>query len=100
MKTKRAPKTQARGTPVVRVVALKNPRTGKTVLVRAAKDGHLGKRDATHLGVKRVSSWVEVEAASWAEATKLVRAKQGKRVTVGRKVAKPAANKEEIRRAA
>ena len=66
---KKIPSTQngraPRG-PVIRVAALKNPKTGKTILVRVTADGRLDKRTVAHLGIKRASSWLEVEAARWA----------------------------------
>jgi len=65
---------------VIRVATIKNPRTGKTILVRVTTDGRLDKRTAAHLGIKRASSWVEVATARWAVATKLARAGKGRRV--------------------
>jgi hypothetical protein len=64
--------------PVIRIASLKNPATGRGVLERVTADGRLGSRAAKKLGVKRVASWTEVEAATWAEATKLIRVGKGK----------------------
>jgi len=65
--------------PIVRIAKLKSP-AGREVLVRVTQDGRLGKRDAQHLGVKNVATWIEVEAKTWKQATKLVRIGKGKKV--------------------
>ena len=99
---KMATKASSKRGSVIRVATLQNPKTKRQLFVRVTKDGKLGKRDAQHLGVKQVAAWVEVPAKSWAQATKLVRAGKGKRVTrtAAAKAAKAQAPKEEIRKAA
>ena len=79
MSRKKAPSSQKRS-PVIRVAVLTNPKTKRTVFARVTSDGRLGKRDAKHLGVKRVAKWLEVAASRWAQATKLARAGKGKTV--------------------
>ncbi len=65
---------------IIRIAVLENPETKRKVMARVTQAGKLGKRDAQHLGVKKVTSWVEVAAQSWSQATKLVRAGKGKKV--------------------
>ena len=68
---------------VIRVVAITNPTTKHTVLAGATLDGRVSDaRLAKRLGVKKVTGWVEVEASSWKEATKLFRAGKGKKVAL------------------
>ena len=70
MKTKA--KSLKKSPSVIRIAVLENPETKRTVYAGVTKDGRLGKRDAQHLGVKKVATWTEVEAKSWAQATKAV----------------------------
>jgi hypothetical protein len=75
-------KTKARSfkqSPIIRIAKLKS-KSGREIYERVTADGRLSKRAAAKLGVKKVSTWVEVEAKSWAQATKLVRAGKGKKV--------------------
>lgn len=76
MSRKKAASTK-RGS-VIRIAALQNPKTKRTVFERVTADGRLSKRAAAQLGIKRVEAWKEVEARTWAAATKLVRAGKGK----------------------
>jgi hypothetical protein len=66
--------------PIIRIAVLENPKTKRKVYAGVTRDGHLGKRDAAHLGVKKVATWTEVEAKSWAQATKAVKAGRGRKV--------------------
>ncbi len=66
--------------PIIRIAVLENPETKRKVMARVTQAGRLGKRDAQHLGAKKVATWIEVEAKSWKQATKLVRAGKGKKV--------------------
>ena len=75
---------------VIRVATLTNSKTGKTILVRVTADGRLDKRTVAHLGIKRASSWVEVEAKSWKQATTAVKAGRGKKVRAGGRKARGA----------
>ncbi len=72
--------TNQKQSPIIRIAVLENPETTRKVYARVTKDGHLGKRDAQHLGVKKVATWVEVPAKSWKQATAAVRAGRGKKV--------------------
>ncbi len=69
------------GKPIIRIAVLKNPATGREVLERVTADGRLSARAATKLGTKSVKAWREVEAASWREATKKIKAGAGKKVS-------------------
>ena len=80
----RSKKSSPKSGPVIRVAQITNPTTKRVILVRVTRDGKLSKRDAEHLGTKRVAQWVEVEARSWKQATAAVRAGKGKRVGVAR----------------
>ena len=62
---------------IIRIAIVKNRATGRDVLERVTADGRLTTRAAKHLGVRSVKSWTEVEAESWAQATKMVRAGKG-----------------------
>jgi hypothetical protein len=73
-------KTKAKSLSVIRIAKLKNPKTDREVLERVTADGRLSKRAVAKLGVKKVATWTEVEAKTWAQATKLVRAGKGKKV--------------------
>jgi len=73
-------KTKAKSLSVIRIAVLENPETKRKVLERVTADGRLSKRAAAKLGVKKVAAWTEVEAKSWAQATKAVRAGKGKKV--------------------
>jgi len=74
-------KTKAKVLSVIRIAVLENPETKRKVCIRVTKDGHLaGLRYVQRFGVKKVATWMEVEAKSWAQATKLVRAGKGKKV--------------------
>ena len=66
--------------PIIRIAKLKSP-AGREVLERVTRDGKLSKRAAAKLGVKKVATWIEVEAKSWKEAAQLVRAGKGKKVS-------------------
>lgn len=83
MKKTTKPTSDKKSAPVIRLVALKNPTTKRDVFARVTADGRLGKRDAEHLGVKKVAAWLEVVAKSWAEATKAAKAGKGKKVHAG-----------------
>jgi len=65
---------------IIRIAVLENPETKRQVYARVTQDGKLGKRDAEHLGVKKVATWTEVEAKTWAQATKAVKAGRGRKV--------------------
>ena len=75
-------KTKAKSLSVIRIVVLENPETKRKVLERVTRDGKLSKRAAAKLGVKKVASWLEVEAKSWKAASRAVRAGKGKKVAV------------------
>ncbi len=80
MKKQKAASSSQKRAPVIRLTELTNPKTKKTVYARVASDGRLGKRDAEHLGIKKVTAWLEVEAKTWADATKAARAGRGRKV--------------------
>ena len=73
-------KTKAKSLSVIRIAVLENPETKRQVYARVTQDGKLGKRDAQHLGAKRVGSWVEVEAKTWKQATRALKAGRGRKV--------------------
>jgi hypothetical protein len=80
MSRKQSPKaaaTSAQPGPIIRIAVLKNPKTGRDVFERVTADGRLSSRAAARIGVQRVRAWKEVPAASWASATKAVRAGAG-----------------------
>ncbi|MGH2406355.1 MAG: hypothetical protein ACRDGN_18115 [bacterium] len=88
MKTKKA-KTSSKAAPIIRVATITNPKTKRVCLVRVTADGRLvGARYARHFGVKKVATWTEVEARSWAQATKAVRGGKGKQVHARRSAPK------------
>ena len=78
MKTKA--KSLKKSPSVIRIAVLKNPKTDREVLERVTADGRVSKRGAAKFGVKKVAAWVEVEAKTWAQATKAVKAGRGKKV--------------------
>ena len=63
---------------VIRIVVLTNPKTKREALQRVNAEGRLiDARAQKRFDVKRVERWTEVEADTWAEATKLYRAGKG-----------------------
>ena len=67
--------------PIIRVAQVKSPTTGKMICLRVTADGRIaGRRYVQQYKVAKVATWVEVEAQSWARATKAVKAGRGKRV--------------------
>ena len=72
--------TNQKQSPIIRIAVLENPETKRKVMARVTQGGKLGKRDAQHLGVKKVAAWIEVEAKSWSQATRAVKAGRGRKV--------------------
>ena len=64
---------------IIRVASVVNPQTKKNVLVGATLDGKISDaRIAKRLKITRaLSSWREVEAETWAEATAAFKAGKG-----------------------
>jgi hypothetical protein len=75
------------GRKVIRLVAIKNEKSGREALVRVTRDGRVtDARTAARVGAKKpFASWTEVEADSWAQATALYRAGKGTKASAGAK---------------
>ncbi len=73
-------KTKAKSLSIVRIAVVENPDTKRRVYGGVTADGRFSKRAAAKLGIKKITTWTEVEAKSWAQATKAVKAGKGKKV--------------------